>query len=46
MKRYVSRETEYVFQKEVEQRDESRVCLARMSAPFLFMTTMDGFECP
>lgn len=39
------RETlEYVFRKEVEQRDENRVRLAQMSAHFPFMATMDGFD--
>ena len=39
------RETlEYVFKKEVEQRDENRVRLAQMSAHFPFVATMDGFD--
>ena len=39
------RETlEYVFRKEIEQRDGNRVRLAQMSAPFPFAATMDGFD--
>ena len=39
------RETlEYVFKKEVEQRDENRVRLAQMSAHFPFVATMEGFD--
>ena len=39
------RETlEYVFRKEIEQRDGNRVRLAQMSAHFPFAATMDGFD--
>lgn len=39
------RETlEYVFKKEVAQRDENRVRLAQMSAHFPFVATMEGFD--
>lgn len=39
------RETlEYIFGKEVKQRDENRVRLAQMSAHFPFEATMEGFD--
>lgn len=35
---------EYVFRKEIEQRDGNRVRLAQMRAPFPFAAAMDGFN--
>ena len=35
---------EYVFRKEIEQRDGNRVRLAQMSAHFPFAAAMDGFD--